>query len=317
MTMEENKNISETTEQTTNEDESLKEFNLLNIDNVISTVFKGYHKAEVKKYIASLLHTHAEETKNLTSLVETLKAQNVSLKSDLTTAIDKYNEIVQKMEDPEEKFREERKELKDKIAELESTIHKNEAAFREADVLQDSNKRLASSLKDKEELINTQNGKIDELNDRIHTLTLAISEKDAGYEKEMREKDAEIKTKAAENAALTEKNAALLKIVNDGEIAELRVSNKKANIEIERLSSIRVSEEAELKRLGETNKDLSDRNERLTKDLQNTTKEKERLQEDVTKLMGHKTLLEKELKDKYSENISLMEALYDAKALAK
>lgn len=295
------------------EEDNLKELNILNIDNSIKTVFKGYDKNDVKQYIANLLHAHSEEMQSLNGVAESLKTQNASLKGDLSKAVEKYNTLVQKMEDPEKEFREERKELQNKITELETTITKNKADFDEIETIKKRNESLNASLKNKDDIISSQEGKINELNDRIHILTMAASEKEAAFSKSEREKDAALKIKAEEVSTLTEKNASLMKIMNEGELSELRIELKKVNTELEKLSSIRESEEKELALLQTANKDLSKKNTEFIKKIEDLSKENGRLNDEITRLTGYRTLLENELKELYEKNIALSEALFDEK----
>lgn len=293
--------------------DTLKEINLLNMDSSIATVFRGYKKSDVKEYIANILRMHAEETKNLTEISEELRVRNVSLKADLDKTIEKYNELVAKRDEPERKFREEKMSLNNKIEELERTIKEKDTSLAEITELENKNKTFSAAIQDKEDIINSQLAKINELNDKNHALDLALSDASVISDKTTREKDALIETITAENTSLKEKNESLLLDMSEGEVAKLRTALKNANIEVERLTAIREKEEAEINRLTSDKEEVSEQFDKLTQELKNVSSEKEKVQNELERVRGHKTLLEDELKTLYEKNISLTEALFDAR----
>ena len=298
---------------TEQKDDNLKEINLLNMDSSIPTVFRGYKKTDVKEYISNILRMHAEEAKNLTEISEELRLKNVALKTDLDKTVEKYNELISKNEEPEKKFREEKVSLNNRIERLEKTIREKDISLSEIAELKENNKSLSAIIKDKEDIINSQIEKINELNDKNHALDLALSDTSVINDKEIREKNALIETITAENTALKEKNEALLLDMSDGEIAKLRTALKNANIEVERLTTIREKEESEIDRITNDKEEIVDQFDRLTQDFKNISSEKAKIQDELERARGHKTLLEDELKALYEKNISLTEALFDAR----
>lgn len=298
---------------TEQKDDNLKEINLLNMDSSIPTVFRGYKKTDVKEYISNILRMHAEEAKNLTEISEELRLKNVALKTDLDKTVEKYNELISKNEEPEKKFREEKVSLNNRIGRLEKTIREKDISLSEIAKLKENNKSLSAIIKDKEDIINSQIEKINELNDKNHALDLALSDTSVINDKEIREKNALIETITVENTALKEKNEALLLDMSDGEIAKLRTALKNANIEVERLTAIREKEESEIDRITNDKEEIIDQFDRLTQDFKNISSEKAKIQDELERVRGHKTLLEDELKALYEKNISLTEALFDAR----